>query len=135
MLLSLPLSPYFFTAVYASDMCILPVYPSFIFSKRFRAFCFHSPHSFTYLHDAVHVKGMVAPTPHRRAVIPGNVAIRTTGFECRVANATALIIDIPPPGGHAMPPMSGVEVHGNGRKWGKGRSVELDSGRHPIRCP
>lgn len=62
------------------------------------------------LHDAVHVKGMVAPTPHRRAVIPGNVAIRTTGFECRVANATALIIDIPPPGGHAMPPLD-LDLH------------------------
>lgn len=102
--------------LYVRVICIFrPINHHSAFLRAYIHSAFHSPHSITYLHDAVHVKGMVAPTPNRRAVVPGNVAIRTAGLKCRVTNATALVIYIPPPGGHAMPSMSVYEgMVGNG---------------------
>ena len=63
---------------------------------------------------------MVAPTPHRRAVVPRDVAIRTTGLKCRVANTAALVVHVPTPGGYAVPPMVGEEEEGRGEEVSKG---------------
>lgn len=75
----------------------------------------------------MHVKGMVAPTPHRRAIVPRNVAIWTACLKSRVANAAALVVHVPSPGGHAMPSMWGYVGREEGR-----RSVGMDTHTRPA---
>jgi hypothetical protein len=70
----------------------------------------------------MHVKGVVAPTPHRRAVVPRNVTIRTTRLKGRVANPAALIVHVPSPGGYAVPSMVGYVQGGRRERRGGGQS-------------
>jgi len=69
----------------------------------------------------MHMKGMVAPAPHRRAIVPRDVTIRTTRLKSRVANTAALIIHVPPPGGHAVPSMMGGVGGGEEEEGGGGQ--------------
>lgn len=61
------------------------------------------PSEGSYLHNAMHVEGVIAAPPHWWTIIPWNMTIRTAGFERRVTNAAALIIHVPLPCGNSMP--------------------------------